>query len=218
MNVRAVLLAMGVFLPAFTQKIREGKTNAGSVAGNGFEIVLQYTTPKSIVSYLKRTMKDWNGKVSTSGNYVEGKNLLWKDFSEKYFDMYAEAEENKEGVLLKIVVDLGGAYLSSENHPDRYRTFEKWLRETAYELQVSALDEKIAEENKKLSRMVKEQKSMEEEVEDLTDEIRKCEETIKANQEKIKDYREKIAKKNQEIEEQKKVISQLEENKKNIKK
>jgi len=201
----------------YSQSISEKNMKVGKVEGNGFEVELKYCDIDYAVDYLKKVTKKWGGDVSTSGNYVEGKNSMWKDFSTHPFDIYYEIERRGEqGAILRVVVYLGGAYLSSKMHPDMAKKFKDWLKDVASRLQVSALEERLNAENKKLKKMIDEKSDMEKRVKKMKEEIEECEKKIKENNNAINDYTKKIQDKDKEISEQQKVVDNLQKLKKEI--
>ncbi|OFX59929.1 MAG: hypothetical protein A2046_03390 [Bacteroidetes bacterium GWA2_30_7] len=170
-----------------------------------------------ILKEWKRLMKDYKAKVS-SKNEIFADDAFIKKLSPNTVDIYAFTEKNSDGDNnLVVAFDLGGAFLSSSQHSDKYRTAENILYEFAVYTTKEAIKEQFKEEEHNLSKLQKEQQSFEREkekllkdIEDYKDRIVKAEEDIKTNaknQELKKD----------EILKQQKYITEIKEKQSNIK-
>ena len=69
----------------------------------------------------KKTMKDYKAKVSTKKE-IFADDALIKNMSENTVDIYAKIEKSSDGDFNIIVAfNLGGTYLSSSTHPDKFK-------------------------------------------------------------------------------------------------
>ncbi|MCO6490407.1 MAG: hypothetical protein J5I98_18475, partial [Phaeodactylibacter sp.] len=102
-------------------------------------------------------------------------------------DIYASAEDKNNGTDFSLWIDLGGAYLSSREHPERYSEAEKLLLRFALEVAREKTRQELegeTDEMKKLQREMGRLKSLNER---YHKEIERAEEAIKKAQQDIVD-------------------------------
>lgn len=115
-------------------------------------------------------------------------------------DVYAKTEEQGENVEIQLWVDLGGAFLNSREHPDRYTEAEKLLLRFALEvarekmrLDIKAQEDRLKEMNRDLERLASQKERSEREIERAKETIRQAEADIKQNLQEQADMQAKIA-------------------------
>jgi hypothetical protein len=115
-------------------------------------------------------------------------------------DIYAKAEERGDNVMIYMWVDLGGAYLSSKEHPERFKEAEKMLMRFGLEvakekmrLDIKEQEDVLKDMGKDLDRLASDKERSEREIERAKEAIRKAEEDIKQNLKDQAAMREKIA-------------------------
>ena len=103
-------------------------------------------------------------------------------------DIYARADQSGSNVNVVMWVDLGGAYLASETHPDRYTEGEKMLMRFALEVARENTSLELKDEEKELKQIQSELKKLQsenaryhKEIEKAQEAIRKAEASIEQN-------------------------------------
>lgn len=209
-----------IWLQSFSQKkitIDERTKSFADGSHNALIVNIYEADEDLILKEWKRLMKDYDAKV-TSKKETFADDAMIKNLSPNTVDIYAYTEKNSDGDFnLVVAFDLGGAYLSSSQHSDKYRTAEKILREFAVSTAKEAIKDQLKDEEHNLSRMEKEQQTLErdkekllKDIEDYKQKISKAEDDIKTNE---KDQETKKA----EIGKQQKYIEEIKEKQSNIK-
>lgn len=184
------LLAFGSFAQV---KVDEKKVNIDGTK-EGFYISIPYGTVKELEKELKDELKGWKGSYSTSGKIIKVDDCKLKEMGENTFDVFATIEENSDGgAFISVAVDLGGAYLNSNEHSAQAKIINTRL----YKFGVNAAKNIVGEEVKVEEKLLKEK---EKELKDLEKEQEKLEKEIADYQQKIEDNKKAIeeSKKNQE--------------------
>lgn len=158
--------------------------------------------PKEWVKFIKKYGKAKKDR-KTDEYFVDDAKIV--GISNNSVDIYTKFE----GSTMTVWFDLGGAYLSSSEHPDGYAMGEQVLMDFGLELKVLMVEEEIASEEKNLKKMEgdlekleKEKTTHEKNIEDWKAKIAQAEADIEQN---IKDQEAKTA----EIEQQKTIIDMI---------
>ncbi|NNE30127.1 MAG: hypothetical protein HKN16_10855, partial [Saprospiraceae bacterium] len=102
-----------------------------------------------------------------------------KTLSSNTIDVYARIEEKNEGMVdLTVWFDLGGAYLSSQSHPEVYPQAVQLLEEYQLSVSTMAIEAEIKEQEGTLKKMENELKGLVKDQRNYEDEITKCEKKI----------------------------------------
>lgn len=167
---------------------------------------IPYTVLDDASKALKKEMKDWKGKVDNNGDEYFLDDGELKSMGENTFDAYSKVYKDVEGkIWVSIAVNLGGAYMTESEHPDKYRAIKKQLYEFCQNTALDGLKNQIKEAEDVL-------KDQEKELEDLQKDKQDNEEDIKKLEEEIKELETEIETNVSNQEEQKKKIT----NQKNI--
>jgi len=131
-------------------------------------------------------------------------------------DVYAKTEKRDENIEIQMWVDLGGAFLNSREHPDRYIEAEKLLLRFALEvarekmrLDIEAQEDRLKEMNRDLDRLASQKERSEREIERAKETIRQAEADIEQNLQDQADMQAKIA-------EQEKLIKKLQQHRNDL--
>jgi len=158
----------------------------------------------------KSRMKDYNAKVSSKDDGLFGDNAVIKEMGNNTVDIYARVEKVKDGESKLIVAfDLGGAFLNSSEHKDKYKIAEKIVYEFAIKITKEAIAIQMKAEQKKLDNFSDEQKDLEKKNTNLNDDVKEYEEKIKKAKEDIEKNKQEQEKKKSEIEVQKKIVDEI---------
>lgn len=119
-------------------------------------------------------------------------------------DIYAKTEARGENVVIQMWVDLGGAFLNSREHPDRYTEAEKLLLRFGLEvakekmrLDIEAQEDMLKNMSRDLDRLASQKERSEREIERAKETIRNAEADIEQNLKDQADMRQKIAEQEQ---------------------
>jgi len=126
-------------------------------------------------------------------------------------DVYAKTEKQGENVEVQMWVDLGGAFLNSREHPNRYTEGEKLLLRFALEvarekmrLDIEAQEDLLKDMNRDMERLASQKERSERQIERAKETIRKAKADIEQNLQEQADMQTKIA-------EQEKLIKKLQQ-------
>lgn len=121
-------------------------------------------------------------------------------------DLYAAIDQSGQDVEFVLWCDLGGAFLSSSSHPDRYAEAEKMLAQFSMEVAKAGVQFELDDQEKELKRLEGELKKLQNANDRYHKEIEKAEEAIKKAQEEIVKNEQEQEAALQNIEKQKQVV------------
>jgi hypothetical protein len=135
----------------------EEKTVAiDGVSRNSLTVTIPGANTDDVKKAWKKQLKDLKGKVSDK-TIIFGDDCKTKEMGDNSFDVYSVVEEaNEAGVRLVVAFDLGGAYLSTANHPDKYPAGEKIVYDFSVEQTKEVVRGEIGAAEKSLSMFEKE--------------------------------------------------------------
>ena len=187
----AALMLVGT-LGAFAQKIEVKESNevVGGGSHNALVVTIYESNKSDVIKAWKSDMKDYDAKVKTNKNGGFADNALIKSLCENFIDVHFTAsEEGNNTVKLVVAFDLGGAYLSSNMHGDKYHTakaivesFARKLTKQGLEGIVSLEEEKQKDIEKEKDKLIKEKNSLQKTIADAKALIEKSENEIKENE------------------------------------
>ena len=113
--------------------VEERTVAIDGVSRNSLTVTIPGGNTDDIIKAWKKQLKDLKGKVSDK-TIIFGDDCRSKEMGDNTFDIYSLVEEATEnGVRLVVAFDLGGAYLSTADHPERYPAGEKIVYDFAVE-------------------------------------------------------------------------------------
>ncbi len=218
-NIYLIILTL-LSLNIYSQnKIDVEETNANFDNGkhNALKVVIYEAKQKDVEKAWKSLMKNYNAKVNVKKT-IFADNATIKDMSENTIDIYATTDKTKDGdIILYVAFDLGGAYLNSSEHPDKFKEAKKIIHKFAVETTKDALKDKIKDAEKLLGQKQKDQKNLEKENKNLKDDIENYNKKIEKAKQDIKENEKKQADKKKEIEQQQAVVNALNKKEKAVK-
>lgn len=158
-----VLSVAWVFAQQSNFVVNEIEENMSQGKQTGFEILIPEVDVKSVQSSLSKWTKSNKGKFVSSKREVElfQDNVMLHSVSENTIDMYTILSSSKEGVVLKTFVDLGGAFISSAEHPQAFDAMEKELITFAKDQLITKVGGDIKAEEKHFKKLQSELKKLE---------------------------------------------------------
>lgn len=168
-----------------TQSMSRGDKNA-------FTLVIPNATASLAEETWKKYMRDFKGKpkLDKKSNEWFTDDTQLKTVSENSIDIYTKFNENLESHLAKVVFwfDLGGAYLSSTVHPDKYEFVKQFMNKygdsvtkVVIEEELKAHEKRLKELDGDLSKLEKENADFHKKIEEAQSIIDQMEKNIKVN-------------------------------------
>jgi hypothetical protein len=214
------LFALLLFLtsPQFAQSlVKEEMVAIDGKSRNSLSILIKNADVEGVKKDWKKLLKDLNGKVSEKA-IVFCDDCEDKSLSDNTFDVYSTVNANGEGgVRLIAAFDLGGAYLSTEEHPHQYPAAEQIMSQFAVSQAKEVLRVEISTTKKILKGFEKDFSGLEKDKERLEKEIEEHKNKIEEAKAAIKKNLENQAIKKTEVSGLKATITQLETKQKSIK-
>ena len=198
-------------------KVKESKSDF-SVAQNVNALVVEipYVSQDFVEVKIKKLFKGL-GKHKESKKEHIALMVELKDLGKIPFNAYAVSSlSSDDAVSVRFGFDLGGAYLSSKDHPEKYKVIEKIIEDFASKTVKSWVEDIVRDENKRLNSLEKEQKDLVKRKEHLEKEIKDFEKKIIDNKNSIKENLENQSTKKNEIETQKKQVELVEKQLKSL--
>lgn len=188
--IGVIIILIGVISAASAQKINIKVTESNERIGNGKNNALVVTiydaTTDEIGKAWKSLMKDNKAKVSM-GDEIFADNAVIKTINDNNtIDVYAKAEKVKEGESKLIVAfDLGGAFLNSSDHKDKFNAAKKLVYDFAVQTTKDAIAGQLKAAEKAYSKL-------EDDQHDLEKQQRKLNSNVEDYKAKIEDYNKRI--------------------------
>lgn len=207
-----LLLSCLFFSNSWGQKIQvhEQSEDLGKGKNNALVVTIYGADEGDVEHEWKSLMKDYNAKkISSSKGIMFADNATIKEMGNNTIDIYSRFDVKKDEIELVVAFDLGGAYLSSSAHADKYKIAEKILHDFAVKMTSEAITGKLKEQQKALDKLTSQQKDLEKDNKNLTGDISDYQNRIKKDQDAVTKNKEDQAKKQSEISNQQKVVDEL---------
>ncbi|MDA9121275.1 hypothetical protein N9J52_04500 [Flavobacteriales bacterium] len=197
--------------------VKEAVVAIDGTSRNSLTVMLVGSNTDDVKKAWKKKLKELKGKVSDK-TIIFGDDCKMKEMGDNSFDVYSLVEEaTDEGVRLVVAFDLGGAYLSTSAHPEKYPMAEKFVYGFGVEAAKSVVSMEIEVSQKILGDFVKELAGLEKAKAGHESDIKDHEKKIEEAKEEIEQNVANQTKKKTEIEGIKATVSDLEVKLKNIK-
>ena len=130
--------------------IEEKMVAIDGTSRNSLTVMLVGAKTDDVKKAWKKYLKDLKGKVSDK-TIIFADDCKSKEMGDNSFDVYSLVEEaTDEGVRLVVAFDLGGAYLSTAAHPEKYPAAESLVHSFAVQQAKSAVSAEIETSQKVL--------------------------------------------------------------------
>ena len=147
-------------LQAGTIKVIEGNSKIAGSRNNVLTVVIYETDFEEVIKAWKKKMKSTKVKVKTSKGEVFADNAVIKKLGDYPMDIYARTEKIVGGSKLIVGVNLGGAFLNSKDHKEKYDAFAKFVEEFAENQIRSSIIEQVKDAEKELNSSIIKQKNL----------------------------------------------------------
>ena len=217
--MKAITLSISLLLvvASFAQKTKVDEKNEKIGGGNNNALVIYIyeNSAEDILKGWKSLMRDNDAKVTTKdGEQFSDNAVIKKINGNNTMDIYARTEAGKNGEVKFIVgINMGGAFLSSNQHSAQYKEAEKMLQEFGDKLTRDAIAEQLKIAEKLLEKKTEEQEDLVKKNKDLKEDIEEYKEKIKKAEGEIVTNEGDQKKKMTEIEAQKKVVEDIKKKK-----
>ena len=147
-------------LQAGTIKVIEGNSKIAGSRNSVLTVVIYETDFEEVIKAWKKKMKSTKVKVKTSKGEVFADNAVIKKLGDHSMDIYARTEKIVGGSKLIVGVNLGGAFLNSKDHKEKYDAFAKFVEEFAENQIRSSIIEQVKDAEKELNSSIIKQKNL----------------------------------------------------------
>lgn len=219
--MRFSLLLCFIFIFLFSSleaQITEESKSMSLGARNALVLELPDTESNFVEKLWKKYLKTYGVKTKKSrgGEIFSDDAEVVAIGGANTIDIYAKSEEQGTGSELSMWIDLGGAFLASETHQDRYLEGEKFLMRFALFVAKENTKIELDEEENQLKKLLTLKKKLQRdneryhrEIEQAKETIRKAEANIETNLVEQDDTDQQIEIQNGVVDEVKKRLSDL---------
>lgn len=201
-------------------KVKESNESFSNGSHNALSVTLYVTDVSMVEKEWKSRMKDFGyDKSSEKKDEYFFDNVIMKELGNNTMDVFSKVTENKseKTVTLTVAFDLGGAYLSSSEHKDKFEYVKKMMHDFAVKITKEELDDQIKAAGKVLSNLQGKQSDLEKDNKGLADDIVNYNQKIKKANEQIEQNKKDIETKKGEITAQQKVVDGIKAKKESVK-
>ncbi|MFL5752804.1 MAG: hypothetical protein ACJ76F_05310 [Bacteroidia bacterium] len=214
MNKFTFTLAAALFSSlCFSQEIKVRESNESfSTGSHNALLVTIYVKDKALVEKeWKSLVKNFNpDHTNEKGGEYFFDNATFKPIGNNTIDVYSRVKESKDGgVELMAAYDLGGAYLSSSDHKDKFEYFKKMMYDFAVKTTKDILQDEWKAASKDLNRTLDKEKDLEKDNKNLENDIKNYNDKITKAKSDIENNKKEIEVKKKEAETQQKVVDAL---------
>lgn len=211
--MKNVVFLVAFFLLAFgaTAQVTEVASPMSAGNNNSLSVIINGLEPKTVEDLWKNYVKKFDGKDKYNRKAKELfiDNATIKTISDNTVDIYSKAEKAGDATQLTAWFDLGGAYLSSSAHPERYPAGVAIMNDFLKETERYKVNNILKDAEKTLSKLEDDKKGMEKDVSGWEKDIKKAEEKIADWRKDIEKSKADQEKKQAEIEKQKAEIERI---------
>ena len=193
-------------------KVKESSESFSNGSHNALIVTIYECEKSKIEKAWKSKVKDYNpDKNGDKGGEYFFDNCTFKPIGNNTVDVYSKVVEGKGEKTFQLMAcfDLGGAYMSSSDHRDKYEFFKKMMYEFAVNLTKDAISDELKDANKILNKGIDKQQSLEKDNKNLDGDIKNYNEKITKAKDEIEKNKKDIEVKKKEIEAQTKVVNGL---------
>ena len=190
-------------------QVSESSESIGGGSNNALTVTIYQVNKKEVEKEWKDLMKKMKAKVSIKKE-IFADDAQHKKMGDNTFDVYARVEETGENeVKLIAAFDLGGAFMSSGQHPEKFAFVKQIVYDFAVDMTKKAIEKEVKEEEKTLVKMEKEQEDLVKSKEQLHSDIEEYKQKIEQAEKDIEQNEKDQETKKTEIDEQKKVVEEV---------
>lgn len=130
-------------LCAQTVAVETGVEALGDGYNQAYRISIPHAKPGDLEKSWRSFIKKNDGKVKGSKKEIRGENVIIRGIGSDTLQFYSSIMEDKEGSVLKVAVEKGEVYVSSNSEPKLFKDLERIFRDFALQSAKQGLDAKI---------------------------------------------------------------------------
>jgi len=192
-NILIICSVLLIPLFSYSQKVKveSAKEKVNEKTNDVLTVMIYEVESDKVEREWKSLMKDYKAKNSTSKGEIFSDNATISDMSANVVDVYAVVKSTKEKdnpVKLIVGFNLGGAFVSSSDHPKEFKVAEKILTGFALKIMKEAVEEKVKiatkeqeKRQEKLDDLLKENAKLKKDIENYKNKISQAEKDIETN-------------------------------------
>lgn len=219
----ALLLGLGLLLSstplAVQAEVKEAVKQMSRGPNNAFTIQIEGADPKDVEDEWKDFLNQFDGKTKKDKKTNEyfSDNAIIKEMGNNTVDIYSTVVAVNGGATdVTVWFDLGGAFLSSQAHPDKFKIAGKMLDDFSRRMNRKMIGAKLEEQQKvlekeqgKLEDLKKERDGLKKDIESYKERIQKAEQDIAANEKRQSEQQGALEKQKAAVEEIKGRLNEL---------
>ena len=191
--------------------MREVRKGMSLGVQEAFEVDVANLDAKEVEKVLMSYLKEYKGKKGPKKDR-KSKEILVDDaeipaLSGNTIDLYATVDGKGNESKVNFWFDLGGAFLSQEDHPEKMEALSNWLyefgkatRTRTVELELDAEEKLLKDLNKDYDKLKKEQEKLEAAIEKAKETIAQAEKDLETNASEQKNSQESIVEQQKVVE------------------
>ena len=190
---------------AINAQVTESMSPMSIGTKNSLSVIVTGLEPKTVEDIWEKFAKKFDGKDKYNRKIKELfiDNATIKTISDNTIDIYSKAEKAGDATQFTVWFDLGGAYLNSQDHPDRYTSGVALMNDFLKETERYKVNNNLKDAEKALSKLEDQKNGMEKDVKGWEKDIQKAEEKIEGWKKDIEKSKNDQQNKQAEIEKQK---------------
>jgi methyl-accepting chemotaxis protein len=148
----AALLSSSLLFGQQKVELVEKRENLTIGSVPSITISMPYGSESEVEKELKSALKKWKGKLTMKHEFFLD-DVELKEFGENTFDVYGKVYVEADEVKIAVSIDLGGAYLNSVAHPNKYKVMEDKLHILGNNITKEVLEDQFKDEQKELKKL-----------------------------------------------------------------
>lgn len=192
MRISTIFLLLSTIICLTAQaQVTEGVRQFSIGQANALTIQLKELPRNKVQDLYLKYVKKTNGKTIENKIFAEiaTDNAEIKSISPNTIDIYAQILQ-KDGSTCELAVAfyLGGVYLNSTQHPDKYQAGVAWLQEfsnqvfdQSVELKLDITEDSLAVKEREFDRLLKEQAQLEADIVDYEEKLAAARDALNKN-------------------------------------
>ncbi len=196
---------------SFNPQLKEMDRLMSKGQKNSYSIIIDGLSKKDIDKAWNKYLKDHDSKSKWNKSTKEylADNAKIEEISDNTIDVYSQLIESGKRVELIVWMDLGGAFLSTYDHPEKAKYGEAFIIKFATEMEKKRVDDFRKQQEDKLGDLQGNLKDMKKDQVKLEDDIKDYEKKIEEARGKIAENVANQAKKEAEIKAQENYVDKV---------
>ena len=178
---------------------------------------IPYGKRQIVEKQLRSELKKWGGKLLITDDEYRVMQGKMKVFGDQRFEGYAKIIETTDEIKVAFAVDLGGKFMTNEEHPAEYNSIRERVRRFSTKTGGLSIRADLDSDKKALKALEKEEKKIEKSIESKTKDIESYRKKIQQAEKEIEIQQAALSAKQEEIKNQNLLITERKKTAKKIK-